>query len=504
MEQQLVLTGGTRPSALTPRVKKLAIWLIDRAGSPSLLMERREMARRQVRAARALLLRASEQIVPERRRRTQARGSFIAFLEGLRPKVAETPAAIGTVAAAEGASLTGARIAVFIPGFLSGAGGAEKVAGQVAHLLGRAGAKVDLLCRPREEPGPFPYSWDDRIVQVRPIREYVAEDVAALGPGRYDLAICFGMPGFYTRIPWVARMLGCPFIIQECTNPAAMQQALKLSSLLQSDREAYWLRQSVLSEAAAIRFTVPAYAETVEPGNRGAAYAFYNAFVRPGSEGEAAGTPARRIICVGGMKNANKNGMAAVTAFADFAGGRTDWRMHLYGVNNFRSEMTALAEARAPGQIVDEGIVRDVERIYGDAWGLMIPSFQEGLPNVIIEAFSYGVPCIGFADCPGVKDLIVDGVNGFLVDRGEVGALTRALAALAEPATRARLSANARAFADEALTVERWESNWLNMVGRVLVQQAGREEMPQGNGLPGTPARHAVWRRLLDTYPVMD
>ena len=41
----------------------------------------------------------------------------------------------------------------------------------------------------------------------------------------------------------------------------------------------------------------------------------------------------------------------------------------------------------------------------------------EGFPNSVAEALSYGVPVGGFNDCDGVRDLIVDGENGWLVER---------------------------------------------------------------------------------------
>ena len=37
---------------------------------------------------------------------------------------------------------------------------------------------------------------------------------------------------------------------------------------------------------------------------------------------------------------------------------------------------------------------------------------------VTAEAMSYGLPVVGFADCPGTNDLTKNGVNGFLVEKG--------------------------------------------------------------------------------------
>lgn len=70
---------------------------------------------------------------------------------------------------------------------------------------------------------------------------------------------------------------------------------------------------------------------------------------------------------------------------------------------------------------------------------------RDGLPNVIVEAASQGLACIG-SDLSGIPELISDGVTGLLVAADDPAALTRALArAIADPDLRARLGGAARA-----------------------------------------------------------
>lgn len=44
------------------------------------------------------------------------------------------------------------------------------------------------------------------------------------------------------------------------------------------------------------------------------------------------------------------------------------------------------------------------------------PSAFEGFPLALTEAMSIGLPCVGFSECSGVNELIVDKKTGFLVD----------------------------------------------------------------------------------------
>ncbi len=60
------------------------------------------------------------------------------------------------------------------------------------------------------------------------------------------------------------------------------------------------------------------------------------------------------------------------------------------------------------------GYRNDIPELLAGAYTVVLPSFREGLPRVVLEAAATGVPCIG-ADVPGTREAIVDGVSGFLV-----------------------------------------------------------------------------------------
>ena len=46
----------------------------------------------------------------------------------------------------------------------------------------------------------------------------------------------------------------------------------------------------------------------------------------------------------------------------------------------------------------------------------LMTSFTESFGIVLIEAMSYGIPCIAFSSAEGAEELIENGKNGYLID----------------------------------------------------------------------------------------
>jgi glycosyltransferase involved in cell wall biosynthesis len=103
------------------------------------------------------------------------------------------------------------------------------------------------------------------------------------------------------------------------------------------------------------------------------------------------------------------------------------------------------------------GVSRDVAPIFQAADAFVFPTSYEAFPLVALEAAASGLPILA-TPVNGIRELVSDGVNGFLIgrDAGEIAERLRELAL--DPALRRRLGSAARSAA--------MDYSWTKMVDR--------------------------------------
>ena len=77
------------------------------------------------------------------------------------------------------------------------------------------------------------------------------------------------------------------------------------------------------------------------------------------------------------------------------------------------------------------GTVDDVRPCIAAATAVVLPSYREGLPRSLLEAAAMGRPLIA-TDVPGCREVVRDGVNGYLCRARDVGSLADAMRRLAD------------------------------------------------------------------------
>ena len=111
-------------------------------------------------------------------------------------------------------------------------------------------------------------------------------------------------------------------------------------------------------------------------------------------------------------------------------------------------ERRALEEhARGNPNVTFTGMVdtAEVDRYLAGAGVLVLPSLEEGLPNVVLEAMALGVPVIA-TRIGGIPDLIAHGETGWLIEPGKATTIADGIRRLmADAPLRARIASNGRA-----------------------------------------------------------
>jgi glycosyltransferase involved in cell wall biosynthesis len=136
-------------------------------------------------------------------------------------------------------------------------------------------------------------------------------------------------------------------------------------------------------------------------------------------------------------------------------------RLTLVGDGPERGALEARAGGlRGPVEFVGYKSQGEVAALLREATALVLPSFAEGLPVVLMEALAARVPVVA-TRIAGVAELVEEGVSGLLVAPGDPVALRDALARLlADPALRARMGEAGRARVVAAFDSAR-EAAWL-------------------------------------------
>jgi glycosyltransferase involved in cell wall biosynthesis len=143
--------------------------------------------------------------------------------------------------------------------------------------------------------------------------------------------------------------------------------------------------------------------------------------------------------------------------------------LHLVGRGTL-TEVAELLVADRPGRtrwthvLPADGVADALD----GSWALVLPSRSEGLGRVVIEAFCRGRPVVA-TSVGGIRDLVVDGVNGLLVPSGDTAALADALVRLlSDRALAERLAEGARTSAEPWLqTPEEYADRVRRLVERV-------------------------------------
>jgi len=137
---------------------------------------------------------------------------------------------------------------------------------------------------------------------------------------------------------------------------------------------------------------------------------------------------ARRFVCVGRLCE-QKGQLLLVQAAAQLANSGMQFELTLVGDGPMRAQIETLIREHNLQNIVHITGWANGQQVRDEilaARAMVLPSFAEGLPVVLMEALALGRPVIS-TYVAGIPELVEHGVNGWLVPAGSIESLTHAM-----------------------------------------------------------------------------
>ncbi len=178
----------------------------------------------------------------------------------------------------------------------------------------------------------------------------------------------------------------------------------------------------------------------------------------------------KKIITVGNLnpfKNYNDLIKVAAKIFSndDFQ----DWQWHIFGEGAKREEIEKLITKNGlSSKVILKGHANNIYNLLNNYSIYVCTSKSEGLPMALIEAKAKKLPIVSFDIMTGPRDIIADGINGYLVKPYDVDAMARKLKLLmSSDEKRKELSSNAH-MDIEKFYVEECMNKWYTLLNKCV------------------------------------
>ena len=297
-----------------------------------------------------------------------------------------------------------------------GSGGAERVVSLLANKMAEYGHQVEIVClkfndiyyqiSPKVKVTFAMQHTKSRFKELFWLRKYIKKQ-------KPNVVIPF-TEGVYCFTIMSLLGTGIPIIASERLDPTAMSTTRKLLKTLllpyadwfvvqtQSIKE--YFPQSIQKKTSII----------YNPVND-------DVFGLPllSLKGRKGGERLNRIISVGRLFP-QKNQEMMIRAFARIAEEFPDWQLVIYGEGPMRSSLELIVDSlQLRGRVSLPGRTEHVIEELRRSKIFCMSSDYEGMSNAMIEAICVGLPIVT-TDVSGVRELVKDGVNGFVVPCGDV------------------------------------------------------------------------------------
>uniref|UniRef100_UPI0040487377 glycosyltransferase family 4 protein n=1 Tax=Mariniflexile sp. TaxID=1979402 RepID=UPI0040487377 len=179
----------------------------------------------------------------------------------------------------------------------------------------------------------------------------------------------------------------------------------------------------------------------------------------------------KRVISVGSMYDKRKRFDVQIKLWKEVVKYYPDWVLDIYGDGAEKKNLEKLIlELHLSNNVILHGNSNTMHEHYLDSSIFIFTSMAEGLPMVLIEALSYGIPIVSF-DCPtGPSDIITNNQDGFIIPQGNIKMLKEKLFILIkDEELRSNMGKKARKNA-ERFTPFEISKLWINLFEKIIIK----------------------------------
>jgi glycosyltransferase involved in cell wall biosynthesis len=158
-----------------------------------------------------------------------------------------------------------------------------------------------------------------------------------------------------------------------------------------------------------------------------------------------------------------------IQAIPDILTNRQEMRVLIGGNGELRDEIEASIHKGCfstrvdfPGWISHEDLPKYLNKLRL----LVLPSYTEGLPNIMLEAMACGTPVLA-TPVGAIPDVIVDGKTGFIMDNNSPECIKKNIVRALDSPELEQIGENGRKFAEENFTFERVVAKWKDIVENI-------------------------------------
>lgn len=179
----------------------------------------------------------------------------------------------------------------------------------------------------------------------------------------------------------------------------------------------------------------------------------------------------KKVIAIGRL-NAQKNFSSLIRSYRIVAQKHPDWILEIYGDGEQKYDLLQLIEQfDLRKQVYLRGFTSEVQRELLNASCFVLSSTFEGFGLVITEAMSCGLPVVSYA-CPcGPKDIISEGVDGFLVPVNDEQGLADRICRLIENEEMRKAMGKAARLKAEQYRIEKIIPMWMDLFNQLLKEK---------------------------------